>query len=505
VNAASWSETLSPGSLIAIFGSNLAAQQASASAPLPLTLAGTSVTVNGIPAPLVFVSPGQINAQTPWSLTAPDHMIDAVTITVTTPAGSASAQSALASGAPGFFTADASGCGQAAALNIRPDGAVSVNSPSNSAAPGDYVALFGTGFGVPAQSIDDGAAAAGSAPLSVAPVLTLDGAAVAPLLYAGLAPGLPGVDQINFQVPSTSRDGCAVPVTGSLGLSGPKVTIAVQKGGGQCADPPIQSYGRIALTSVVGGPSGDSFTAVFPAAPNLTPPAPEKVVYAPDFVANSGGVYFENSALPYFNQRSCAVPGYTSLSAGSIRVTSPVAIPADFAPLANADSGVVYSGNLPPGFVGPGVYTIVGTAPASVSLNTKITVGSPIQLQTQFPQGTVISSSQPLTIRWTGGDPDSVVRLTLTSSSPVTGSTSSYTYAHTKDGFLTMPPFCTSGNPLNPKVCSFGIPPSSNAAIAVRVMPDPAKTPTVTVPGVTGPVSVTWSYNYNFPFLVLTQ
>jgi hypothetical protein len=52
------------GSISTLFGQNLAAQTASAaSLPLPLALAGTSVTVNGIAAPLFYASPGQINFQ----------------------------------------------------------------------------------------------------------------------------------------------------------------------------------------------------------------------------------------------------------------------------------------------------------------------------------------------------------------------------------------------------------------------------------------------------------
>jgi uncharacterized protein (TIGR03437 family) len=503
VNAASWSETISPGSLFSIFGSNLAARQASASAPLPLTLAGTSVTINGIPAPLAFVSPGQINAQVPSSLTAPAHEIIAVALLVTTSAGSAGIQTGLASAAPGFFTADASGCGQTAALNIRPDGAVSVNSPSNSAAPGDYIALFGTGFGLPVQHLDDGAAATGPSSLSVVPALTVNDDPIPLPSYGGLAPGLAGVDQINFQVPATMRNGCAVPVAAGQGLFSLPVTLSIQNGGGQCTDPPIQSYGQISLTSLVGVPDADFFSARFPAAPNLTPPAPEKVVYAPDFVANTGGVYFENSTFPYYSPPSCAVPGYTSLSAGSIQITSPFAIPATFEPFADGDSGVVYSGNLPSGFVRPGVYTVTGTAAASVGLHTNMTIGAPIQIQTPLPPGTVISSSQPLTLRWTGGDPDSLVRLTLTSMSADGTSTGSYTYGHASDGSLTMIPACTFGNPLNPKFCSFGIPASSNASITVQVMPDPSKIPTVSVPGITGPVSLTWNYAYGFRSLVL--
>ena len=147
---------MAPGAIVAIFGTNLAEGQQSANAPLPFTLGGTSVTINGVPAPLTFVSPAQINAQVPSSLPVPgpNSFIAAVSVVVTNSAGSsAPALVGLVAGNPGIFSADASGCGLAAALNIRPDGTVSRNSPSNSAAVGDYVALFGTGFGLAAQLV----------------------------------------------------------------------------------------------------------------------------------------------------------------------------------------------------------------------------------------------------------------------------------------------------------------------------------------------------------------
>src|ERR1700720_2483520 len=71
VNAASFDAPVSPGSLVSIFGSNLASQTMPASTiPLPLSLAGVSVSFNGIAAPLLFVSSGQINAQLPWEVPA---------------------------------------------------------------------------------------------------------------------------------------------------------------------------------------------------------------------------------------------------------------------------------------------------------------------------------------------------------------------------------------------------------------------------------------------------
>src|SRR6266498_3512797 len=68
VNGAGFQSPVAPGSVIAIFGNNLAPATAQASAlPLPTSLRGVSVTINGtLLAPLFFVSGGQINAQLPY-------------------------------------------------------------------------------------------------------------------------------------------------------------------------------------------------------------------------------------------------------------------------------------------------------------------------------------------------------------------------------------------------------------------------------------------------------
>src|SRR5271165_3850953 len=70
VNAASYAKaTVAPGSLASIFGSGLAASAMAASAfPLPVSLGGVSVYVNGEIAPLLYVSPGQVNFQVPFDI-----------------------------------------------------------------------------------------------------------------------------------------------------------------------------------------------------------------------------------------------------------------------------------------------------------------------------------------------------------------------------------------------------------------------------------------------------
>ena len=319
-----------------MFGTNLAAKQQSATPPYPTTLGGTTVTINGTAAPLLFVSPGQINFQMPSAIGNSEWFnITSATTVVTTAAGSSTPVTFGLGSLPGLFTADRSGCGQAAALNIRSDGSVSVNTASNSAAPGDYVALYGTGFGFSATQPPDGAAAAGAATLQTMPGLTVDENLTASIAYAGLAPTLAGVDQINFQVPAVTRNGCAVPVLASAGLGGPAVTIAVQGGGGKCTDQPIQSYGQISLNKMTNlGSVGVStttleyFSAIFPSGPLFRPPAADPVVFAPDYATplNATAARIVESAFP-LNIRQCAIPGYSHLSAGAIQIQPPTGAP----------------------------------------------------------------------------------------------------------------------------------------------------------------------------------
>jgi hypothetical protein len=82
---------VAPGSLVSIYGLDLAANTQSAGAPpLPLTLSGASVLIGGQAAPLLYVSPEQINAQVPFGLACPvtmevrkyDGSVDRQTVTI---------------------------------------------------------------------------------------------------------------------------------------------------------------------------------------------------------------------------------------------------------------------------------------------------------------------------------------------------------------------------------------------------------------------------------------
>jgi uncharacterized protein (TIGR03437 family) len=238
---------LAPGSIGAIFGSNLASSPETArTLPLPAQLGGVSVSVNGFAAPLFFASPNQINFQ------VPARAIDNSGVVVTTAAGQSAAYPLDTGGiisAPGMFTLDSSGCGQGAILNVAPDGGVSLNSPSNSASPGNFISIYGTGEGDVNHQLADGAPAPNS-PLAKAiiqggPIFDFSaGGDQAPGFWAGRAPGLVGVDQFNWLVPVTARQGCTVPLqVSNTNISAP-VTISIAAKGGRASIRPRKATGR---------------------------------------------------------------------------------------------------------------------------------------------------------------------------------------------------------------------------------------------------------------------
>jgi len=139
VNAASFApRALSPGALFSIFGSGFSQQTASAAAiPLPATLASTQVRVNGEVAPLLYVSPNQINAQMPLDVSTTQP----VPVSVTNGATQSNAVTVSVSpGAPGIFE-----YGQNRAIVQNSD--YSLNSDANPAHPGGFVIAYLTGGG----------------------------------------------------------------------------------------------------------------------------------------------------------------------------------------------------------------------------------------------------------------------------------------------------------------------------------------------------------------------
>ena len=226
--------------------------------PLPTELGGTSVTFNGTRVSILFVSPSQINVVAPQYLQiALDAYTQASIVVATLVGPSTPAEVPDYQSSPGIFTTDGTGCGQAMALNVSPDGSVSVNSPSNSAAPTDYIALFGTGLDFPYPLPDGATYATGPWPAIPGAEISIDGIK-APVSYSGLAPMLVAVDQTNFQIQQGTREGCAVPISVSTyDMLGSTVTVSIHSGRGGCVDPLLQSYGQLTLTKTTTSDTGN--------------------------------------------------------------------------------------------------------------------------------------------------------------------------------------------------------------------------------------------------------
>jgi uncharacterized protein (TIGR03437 family) len=202
LNAASYTHALAPGTWAVIFGTKLAVSTASAqTVPLPLTLAEVrSVTVGNVQAPLSYVSPGQINFVIPFEAA----LGASIPVVVTTADGaSVPVNITLVRNAPALFTRNSQGTGMAIALNASFQPIASVGS--------DAIILYGVGLGptnpAPASSTQGGASAE---PFNrvADQVQVFIGELPCQVQFAGLAPGFPGIYQLNVippQAPASNR------------------------------------------------------------------------------------------------------------------------------------------------------------------------------------------------------------------------------------------------------------------------------------------------------------
>jgi uncharacterized protein (TIGR03437 family) len=209
VNAASSAppgNPISPGEFITLFGTGLAKSNQTATPPYPGTLNGVTVLVNNKQAPLYFVSPGQINALVPYATTGP-------TATIVVQSGGASSNTVtvpVAATAPGVFSLDQSGSGPGAILHAD----FSLVNGANPATAGETVLIYLTGMGAVNPPVTDGTAGSGSTLSQAASqVVVLVGGQPGTVVYNGLAPGFPGLYQINVTLPGF------LPATGNLPLA----------------------------------------------------------------------------------------------------------------------------------------------------------------------------------------------------------------------------------------------------------------------------------------------
>jgi uncharacterized protein (TIGR03437 family) len=229
-----------PGSFSTIWGSNLGPAlgvpfQLGADGSVPAELAGVTVTVAGIPAPLLLVQDEQINFLVPQGITS-----SSADLCVKTAEGQSCMFAYVRPWAPAIFR---SGSGYAV-LNLD----WSLNTPDNPAARGSFVSLWGAGFGPYQRTVPDGSVA--QLPLNVLadPVWAVFGDPSPPtctgfmvpvrpcprpgvrgeVTFAGAAPQLVnGVTQVNVRIPLDAFPGSRVPLDIHVDAQDPGLYIAV--------------------------------------------------------------------------------------------------------------------------------------------------------------------------------------------------------------------------------------------------------------------------------------
>ena len=224
---------VSPGEIVTIFGEELGPAMLTTATleadgvTVSKLLAGTRMLFDGVAAPLVYTSRGQVSAIVPYSVAGKPTV---PVIAEYLGARSTPVNLRILPAVPALYSLDASGAGPGAILNQ--DG--SVNSAATPAAVGQVVILFGTGEGLTTPLQADGRLTPGVEPLPrprLRVTVTIGGVEC-PVLYAGAPPGLvAGALQINVQLPAGVPLGEAVPVVLSVGeaLSPDTVTMAIRR------------------------------------------------------------------------------------------------------------------------------------------------------------------------------------------------------------------------------------------------------------------------------------
>ena len=216
VNSASYLPgAVAPGELMTLFGPGIGpadslGHELDANGRVGTALGGIRVLFDGTAAPLLYVSPNQINAVVPYDTASKQQ----AQVIIEKNGASGPAQSIqLAKVSPGFtvvapgiFSLAASGIQQAAAFNHE-DG--TVNGPAHPAPPGSVIGMYVTGLGATDQLVPDGSITLPALlPLNTGKIEVFVGGKIAQVLYAGAAPySVAGVSQINFVVPSDAPSG----------------------------------------------------------------------------------------------------------------------------------------------------------------------------------------------------------------------------------------------------------------------------------------------------------
>jgi uncharacterized protein (TIGR03437 family) len=415
---------IAQGSIFVVFGTGLSSDglvQAS-SFPLQTALNGTSIAVtsNGLAsnAFMVYTLPTQLAAILPSNTaTGP------ATLTVTSSGQtSKSINIVVTKAVPGIFTFNSQGFGPGIAQVAFSGTDIRLNNLTTPGTPNSVMILYGTGLG-PISGADN------TPPGAVSPggtVTVTVGGKAATVLYAGRAPLFPGEDQINIQLPADVPLGCYTPAVVTVnGVPSNDFTLSTASATGSCVHP----FGLTAVTEAALDAGGTANVGVFAAIRGA----------ASGIVADGAGGLFESAnesqlyttysqVLASFHVTSYPAPTGQCVLYDELSVPTGLTIP-DFSTIGstelksqpfaltltapdNTTTAILSTtagyikvnliGPASPAILGPGTFTLSGTAGPDIAA---------FKATTQFPDNLFWSNSGNLlspprsgvTIQWAGG------------------------------------------------------------------------------------------------------
>lgn len=226
---------VAPGEVVSLYGNDIGpanplAGQGNPGGSLSSMLGDTQVLFDGVPAPLLYAGPSQINAVVPFEVRQTTSVVLRRGGTDTGPISLP-----VAEAVPGIFTIDGTGTGEAAVLNANG----TINSAANPAPRGSVITFYATGLGATDPASLDGSIMPLTLPLPKPRFGTsaILGSKPATIEYAGAAPGfVAGAFQVNIRIAADSETGAAVPLSLYVGnyvtqqmalLNLPPVTVAI--------------------------------------------------------------------------------------------------------------------------------------------------------------------------------------------------------------------------------------------------------------------------------------
>jgi uncharacterized protein (TIGR03437 family) len=493
-NAASYDSVIAPQMLVSIFGHDFSNLTFTSTAnPLPRQLNGTTVTFNGTAAPILYISPTQINVQVPSVL---QGSLTADVVVTTVKGASNTVTVSISDGkAMGIFTQGSTGCGQVAAFNVHADRSVALNTPENSLDPQTDLGLsiFLTGIGsfpdrkdgIPWQYNPGDQVASPMAAILGIPNLS-SFRTLLNITYAGPAPELVAVDQLNALLIRDQKgvppvpQGCKVPLflTDSTSSATQFVNVSIHNGGGACSDPQPDGLAIVDWQkNFVSDTNGSSST---------TDSVDIHLLQGPSITfgqANTDNSFYIGRRPP--EPSVCAASYPTTIDAGPITFSGP-GINQSTVTARDQNGLTSYHATLPAGAITSGVYQLGGAITATAQLPPAINITTTLQ------PGTKVSSA--FTVNWTGGDPQSMVTVQFLVRGP----------KDTLSAFLsqqTVPASTGTVHFTGFLPATFGTPqPYPTGAVEVILIQEPISGPTqpFTTPGFTQGGRQTWAYTFDY-------